>query len=322
MPKPGGSRDKVFRVATEEIVVVVNDKRQFVETVAPAVARYALKHNYAQVLFKQPFTIRLSTGLDECPRPDRSVQKSQPEVVRINVSNFFNPAEQLLEVVNFFDRVDKSRGGDGIVWAKATAPRGRQVIIELKTAKGDRVKIPAIKSGDPVCLSKYATFDVLRDSSDITQCANNGLIRLMTHTEATAFFAKKAAILQTNPGELMKKSDQLARESMMNKPLAVTAVDSTQRIQDVQVSTDDVVNPRLHHLCGQVAPQLKDNDRLPVKEFMSQILDLEETMTLEDLDYLRAHGYYPTAKKWADAKWSEMAKESGLIPESDELSNS
>lgn len=233
----------------------------------------------------------------------------------------FNPAQSMFDVVDFFEAVDKKNKGDGLVWAKATAPQGRQVIAELQTAHGKRVKIPPIRPGDPICLSKFATFDVIRDSPDLIQAANNGLIKLMTHKQANDYFAKKAALLKTTPEQLKANAEAAARQNVFTKRRETSEVDRSQRIEDSYVAEEDVVNPRLHNLCAQVQPMLKENQKMPVNEFMAEILDLEESLTLPDLEYLDALGYYPSVKKWAKAKKLEVAQAMGLLPETDALSD-
>ena len=306
-----------------EDVIVVDDKRQFLEKVPPAVARYALKHNYAQVLYKTPFTIKLSPGLDECPRPARSAFKPV-EVVRVQRAKGkemnYNPASTMMNAIDFFDSVDKSRGGDGVIWAKATTTRGAQVIMEVKASDGTRFRIPPVKAGDPVCLSKYAPFDALKTSPDLLQCAVNGLIRLMTSQEAQRYFENKANVLKTSPIELMKKSEEEAHRAAMAKPLTESQVDTSQQLSSSFASIDDIVNPRLHSICAGVSAMLDASQRTPVNQVMAELLDLEDCLTMEDLEYVRSQGFYPTVKNWAEKKQRDLAQSSGLIPETDELS--
>lgn len=237
------------------------------------------------------------------------------------MNTFRNPAETMFDAVDFFDRVDRKNGGDGIVWVKAVAPRGRQVITELLTSQGRRVKIPAIRPGDPICISKYASFDIIRESSDFLQAVNSGIMKLMTHKEANAYFQKKASLLKTSPQELINKAEQSARDEFSNRQKQNNDVDVSQRVVTPSVATEDVVNPRLHHLCAQVQPRLAENEKMPVKELMSEVLDLEDSLTLDDLAYLQANGFYPTVKKWAESKYLEVARAQGLVPESDDLSD-
>jgi hypothetical protein len=234
----------------------------------------------------------------------------------------FNPAQAMFDVIEYFDKVDRKNGGDGLIWVKAIAPRGAQVIVEPKTATGARVKVPAIKPGDPVCLSKYATFEILRDSTDLNQCVTGGLLKLMTHAEVEAYFEKKASILKTSAEDLKAQAEADARKEAMarSRGLSSSEVDKSQRVSSLEGSTEDLVHPRLQALCAEVQPALKPNERMPVSELMTELLALEESITLDDLAYLQAHGFYPTVKKWAETKFAEVAQAQGLIPETDDLS--
>lgn len=233
-----------------------------------------------------------------------------------------NPAQTIMEINDFFEKVDKANGGDGIVWAKATAPKGNQVIIHAENSQGKRVPIPPIKAGEPVCISRFCPrLEVLRDLSDLAECARAGLLKLMTSQEAKAFFDKRAGLLKTSPQELMAKSHQEAAKVINAKPLSDAEVDTSQRLQEVPaLSIEDAINPRVQHLCNQVSVRLDDDQKLPVKELMAELLNLEDSLSLEDLEYIRASGYYPSVKRWAEQKQREVAESQGLIPQEDELS--
>lgn len=323
------------------LVAVLSSDGTLLESVPPAVARYVLKQGSATPVCQDPFTIKLSAGLDSCPRLARSVSGSTPEIIRDGIVPFvgrnlvqnqkFNPAQSMRDVVDFFRLVDRENGGDEIVWAKATAPKGNQVIVECETSNGKRVKIPPIRPGEPVCLSKFATFEVLRNSPDLTQTANNGLIKLMTHAEAEAYYVKRAGTLKADPMELMQKSNARAKAEASARPLDVSSVDKSQKIvQGEYVDESDVINPKILHLCEQVDIRLKDSDdmtakpnqrRMPVNEFMQEILELEDSLSLDEIEYIRSRGYYPTVKRWATAKQKELFESQGGGPETDALSD-
>lgn len=235
----------------------------------------------------------------------------------------------MVDITSFFEKVDRVNGGDGIIWAKATAPRGSQVILELKTPLGDRIKVPPLQAGDPICLSKYAFFDALKSSTDITRCATSGLIRLMTTEEADAYFQKKAGILKRSADDLKREADRRSREAVTAKQLDKSKVDKSARMSDLDASRrstdlvyeDDIVNPRVINLCHQVSPLLKEEQRLSVMELQEQLLALEDSMTLDDAQYVEANGFYPSIKKWGRAKVAELAETLGIAPASDELSD-
>lgn len=240
------------------------------------------------------------------------------------MSNFnaqYNPAGAMFDVEDFFDKTDKRNGGDGIVWVKTTAPKGRQAILEFESANGRRIKVPPIKAGDPVCLSKYASFEVIRNSTDLTQSITDGSLKPMSHKDATAYFAKKANLLKTTPGALLKKSEEFARDALSARPLSEDQVDKSQRLSnEVGPSIEDAISPYLQNLLAQVDVRLKDNERLPVQELMGELLNLEDSLTLDEYDLIKAIGYYPTVKKWAREKHLEMAKAAGMLPTEDALS--
>lgn len=316
-------------------VIVLDHRGHFLEWVAPAVARFALKRAHATILLKSPFTILLAQGLDSCPRPERGRRVSAPEVVRVErspsvngkgnnvnkqVSKKYNPAQVMMSAIEFFDKVDRKEGGDGIVWAKATAPRGAQVIVEVRTANDKRIKIPAIRAGDPVCLSKYAPFDLLRQAEDLLQCSVAGLLRLMTNDEANAYFDRKAGILKKDPEDLMRKAHLETQRALLAQPLKEAEVDTSNRISDKYVAIDDVINPRLHDICRSISPLLPEEQRKSTQEVQEILLELEDSMTLEDAEYLDANsGTRPAIKRWAQQKKAEIhALMAGLMDSGDE----
>ena len=59
---------------------------------------------------------------------------------------------------------------------------------------------------------------------------------------------------------------------------------------------------------------------MPVSELMGELLDMQDFLTMEDLEYVRSQGFFPTVKKWAAQAQQELATSKGLLPEEDELS--
>lgn len=235
----------------------------------------------------------------------------------------FNPntAMDMIGVSEYFDKVGKSGGGDNLLWAKSTAPQGRQVIIHCESASGQRYKIPPIKAGDPVCLSKFAPFGVLIENPDLIQCATSGLIKLMTSKEASGYFDKKAKLLKTDAQALMKKAENEARLAAQAKQTAESDVDENRRIdREVSASEDSLINPRLAHLMAQVSPMLKDHERMPASDLLASLLELEDSMSLDELEYVRARGFWPSVKKWAEKKQAELVDSSG-VAENDDLAD-
>lgn len=236
------------------------------------------------------------------------------EANMVTTQKFKSPAAGMMAVVEFFERIDRKNGGDGIVWCKATAPKGRQVCVEVKTPNGQRLPLPPIKAGEPVCLSQFANFEALKDAPDLSRCAQKGLIRLMDSQEADSFFVKKASILNTTPQALVDKAQQAAMQTAYAEPLADSAIDKSQRLSNEFVSVEDVVNPRIQHICGEMSTSLADGQARLANDILSELVDMEESLTLEDFDFLYAGSTrYPSVRKWTAAARDALAEREGLL---------
>lgn len=224
------------------------------------------------------------------------------------------PAQQQVDLASFWDRTDRRNGGDGLVWAKSTAPAGQQVIVHIENANKQRFKVPPIKAGNPVCLTSFAPFDVLRDSADLNQCATGGgsasgqpLVRLMTTKEADEFFDKKAKTLKRTKDDLKREAARVQMQEAQARKLAPSEVDTNLRIQDAVVSIQDVINPYIEDLCAQIRPDLDANMRMSASDFMSAMLDLEDSLSFDEVEYIYTHsGIYPSVRSWAAKKKDEI----------------
>lgn len=73
--------------------------------------------------------------------------------------------------------------------------------------------------------------------------------------------------------------------------------------QDVRV--DEIVNPRVLHLCQQVSYELPPESRMPARELLEELDSIRDTLSLEDVNHIMSYGGWPTVKNWA----RELAKE-------------
>lgn len=65
------------------------------------------------------------------------------------------------------------------------------------------------------------------------------------------------------------------------------------------VMMENLINPRVLNLCQQVSMQLAANLRMPAEQFFRELKAISAALSLEDLQYIEAHGTYKTVKKWA-----------------------
>jgi hypothetical protein len=73
------------------------------------------------------------------------------------------------------------------------------------------------------------------------------------------------------------------------------------------VMADQIINPRILHLCQQVSSSIPTNMRMPADQFFRELKPLEASLSVDDLQYVQSHGLYPTVKKWAGAILDQRA---------------
>lgn len=313
-------------LSTSLDVIVVDAQRQFVEYVSTAVARVALRSHRARIIIKTPFTIQLAPGLHHCPRPERrSASKvSAPEIIHVQRQKGVispmatkNPVAMTREI----DAYLKTNPDE--VWAKATTDM--QVVLSSRK-KGETLGINPIEPGDPVLLTRYATVEELKNS-DLRHMVMQGKLRLMSSDDAEAYFAAKAKRLNATPDRL--KAEALQRESAYANHEPANSGDNRkadQRAADImkrtmptssdgggmQINpelTRDVVKPRIVHLCRQASSQLKQEDRKPANLLLEEFLAIEDSLSMDDLEYIIANVAYKTVRSWATNRQAILSGE-------------
>lgn len=228
----------------------------------------------------------------------------------------YNPAQVTVDCMEFFDRVDKKNGGDGVVWAKCTAKKATQAIVEIQNSMGRPIFMPPIKVGTPLCLTRYVpSFELLRNAEQIQQNVANGNIKLMTSADAWTFFNRKAERMQSTADQLMRQADAEAGNFMAKKGVPSNELDQNQSlarpIQTPEGYEDPalLMHPKIDDICNQVAPWLKPGECLSANAMFDVIYDLEDMLTIHDLTRLESGGRYPTVKRWAQKKMLELSGE-------------
>jgi len=290
-------------------IVVLDARSKFIENVAPAVARFALKQGFATIHTQDPFTIQLVEGVEKCPKPVDSRVKAPIEIIRIQGNMNNNQVTNSISFEDFFERVDRANGGDGLVYARSTHPQGYDVILgELYDASGKHArKFPPIKR-DPVLLTKTARLAVLRDHGDLMEMVQKGAIQLMSSSEALAFFGRKSEITGVPIEELIRDAEQASQKAASHSPGSVT-VDEKLKVgagSAPAVSIEAVISPRVMNFVAGLSAELDDNLRTPEKAAAVKFADMIDNLSSDELSYIQAHGYYPSIRKKASARFDEM----------------
>lgn len=335
-------------------VFVVDFEHNFVEKVAPAVARYALKNKFAHVSVEDPFTIRLIEGLRYCPRPQGSGKKIAPEIVRVRSNNmdeqidFMEGFSDVNNVESVFERVAKENGGDGNLWAIALRREGNpasQVFLQVKDKRGKHIKIPAVHIGKPVLLApKYASVLSFYEDSDVKTFVDAGVLRLMTTKDALASVGNEARREGVTSGQLLQRyvkaqtdaqfkrasfADQAAETQSSGmiktkvptqKEIEITLAsqeneearlrahaEETYQPGELASEAEDIIHPRVVHLCSRIDPNLAPNQRMAAKAFELEITEFDSQLTFNDMRYIKRHAsVYPSLVKWAKLKMVDM----------------
>lgn len=285
-------------------IVVVDAQRQFVESVSPAIARYALRAERATVLYKNPFTIQLNPGVLRTPRPRRGTDSaSGPEVVRINKQMALSPTARAHLITEYF-KEERDQ-----VWVKAITDA--QVVLTIKEGS-DFIKVPYIEPGDPVLLTTYCSFEVLKKAPDLRNMVMKGRLKLMTADEASTFFDAKAERLGTSPDAIKNQSFQRQQEYLNHEPLAMKA--GMDVIHDTRSGTEeqnnavnpvlikDRIKPKVYHLCRQSSAALPADQRKPANELQEEFLAIEESLDEDNLQYILANVGHKTIRDWAEGR--------------------
>lgn len=78
---------------------------------------------------------------------------------------------------------------------------------------------------------------------------------------------------------------------------------------------EEVVNPKVLHLCQQVNPQIPVESRMPAADFFSALQTMQANLRLEDYQHIESHGTYRTVKTWARQQIARMSTADEGLPD-------
>lgn len=296
--------------SSQEVVVVDSEKR-FLEYTNPGMARKLLREHKAKVFSRSPFAIMLLRTVSVSTIRKRNVM-STPR--------------------NFTDYFKTER--DVYVQNLANA----QVSCEFPIAQGRTEGFTFPHNRDPINLTQHIPFHAIKDSMDFRKMLSRrpAALQLLTQEEYDAFFAKKAnqmglkdetgkpdidAAVDASEEKRRRTADKNMRERVTDKdpepihqivesgtgPKGAAHFGERQRVAHSEmVSEDDVINPKVLHLCNQVKNEIPEEERMPAKDLLEELQDIPE-LKLDDLEHIRAHGFYKSVKKWAKQQMSELS---------------
>lgn len=291
-----------------EEVLVVDSERRFLEYTRPALARKYLREGKARVFSKNPFAIQLLHS-----KPVTSIRRRK------------------MAIKNFTDYFREER--DVYIQNISNA----QLSLEFNMGEGrvEGFTIPTIR--DPVNLTQHLPFSAIKNSMDFRKLLSRRppVLSLLSQKEYEAFFARKAKArnLFTADGEpdvdaaidiaeekRRRTSDKNLRESITDRkpdpihevtesgtgPGGAARFGERQRVSASEmVSEDEIINPRVLHLCNQVKAEVEDHERMSASDLLEALQEVPN-LGVEDYEHVRAHGFYKSVKKWAKMETAKI----------------
>lgn len=216
-----------------------------------------------------------------------------------------------------------------------------QLSLEFNMGEGrvEGFTIPSIR--DPINLTQHIPFSAIKNSMDFRKLLSRRppVLNLLTQEEYEAYYAKRAkargmvmqdgepdvdAAIDAAEEKRRRTSDKTMREKVITdeKPVPIHEIiekgtgpggaahfGERQRVAPSElVSEDEVISPRVLHLCNQVKAELEENQRMPASDLLEALQEIPN-LKIDDYEHVRAHGYYKTVKKWAKLEMARLVQE-------------
>jgi hypothetical protein len=214
-----------------------------------------------------------------------------------------------------------------------------QVSVAFEVATGHVESLLFPNKRDPLNLTQYFPFGVIKNSMDFRKMLTRrpAALTLLSEAEYQVFYSNKAKEegLFVKDGKKQVPDVEAAinlaeeeRRAYQNKAPLPNARPS-EPLHDVvqddphfggkkevraheQLQVEDVVNPRILHLCNQVKSELTDQEKMSANELLGELKSLRADLKMDDFEYIRAHGWYQSVKKWAKAAMADVAEKEGV----------
>jgi hypothetical protein len=204
-----------------------------------------------------------------------------------------------------------------------------QVSIEFEPTPGNKVGFLFPIGRDPINLTQHIPFEAVRSSVDFRKMLNRRppALALLTEEEYMEYFHSKAnrdnkpveSVIDQASEKLQKlhnKQEFIATEKP--RPLHKVVEDDPhfggkKRVvsTDDRVAVDEIIHPRVLHLCQQVHHDIPDEQKMRASAMLDELTTLSEQLKIDDLEYIRSHGYYKVVKNFARDNIAKMVGDEG-----------
>ena len=246
------------------------------------------------------------------------------------------PTIQLLRIVS--QELKKSTTMPITNWTKFFEKEGdiyvqnisnNQVSLEFETSPGHSEGFLLKASRNPINITQHIPFTAVKASPAFRKMLNRRppVLQILDEKEFVEYYERRAAVQNLPSAEHAMDRAEQERLGLVNKT-AFTTNDKPEPIHEViadgkslgerkevrafeSINSDEVINPRVLHLCTQVHPDIKDAEKMKANEMLSELETVEDSLKIDDYEYIRAHGYWKTVKNWAKARISKLSENLG-----------
>jgi hypothetical protein len=211
-----------------------------------------------------------------------------------------SPAALIGNLAKFFERAAK---GDGQVWATSNVKTGDSLQIQLQDANRERIRVPELLPGAPICLSTYATLDEIKNSPDVKMGVARGVILLHTTEEAEDWYRSQASELNVAVEDLVAHYEKEATAALMDVPYTDGAKEEAEQ-EKTRGFNEMVIS-----MCQKASSSLREGDRIPALDILKKFVPMASKITNEELEYIKTATAYSDVTKWAE---KELAKRANM----------
>lgn len=189
----------------------------------------------------------------------------------------------------------------------------RLISLEFTLDGGLKVSHRLARTPDPVNLTQYIPFSAIKNSTDLRNLANRQppAIVFMEEEDYRNYFTNKAKANKTTVDSEIARANEKHRAVVHRvdmKPEIMKTIEETRSEAEENSGEEDEVNPRILNLCLKVGADLSKDQILEARDFMEELEGVESSLKAVDYEYLLAHGYHKSVKKWAEKRLTETAK--------------
>jgi hypothetical protein len=201
-----------------------------------------------------------------------------------------------MAITNFTDFFKEERD----VYVQNISNAQVSCLFEISSGNYQSVLLP--QSRDPVNFTQQIPFHIIKNSPDFRKLANRRppVLKLMTEEEFKAYYMAKYGPNWLEGMDMAeKKRAEIASHVIPPKP---SEEEETKKPDPAErVMEEDLISPKVQHLCLQVDVQIPEKEKMKASELLESLQIIEEDLTLDDLEYIRAKGFWKTVKQWAKA---------------------